>query len=182
MKYIMSNKKKDKKWKVEFAPSFLKSAEKLFSNDLKYLIPRKLEDWKYEIKWAWQRVFRGYDDRLTWNLNSYLSEYLPKIIRKMTKNVHGYPRSMNRKAKGGFKNVKDWKNVLEKIVKGFEAANKIDRDEHVKKIKLKKPKKDIFGKDSYIEYKFDKKCYARLLKEFDVGMKLFKLWYFSLWD
>ena len=178
----MKSKKKNKKWKVDFAPSFFESAEKLFSNDLKYLIPRKIDDWKFEIEWAWQRVFRGYDDRMIWDLHFYLSEYLPKIIRKLAKNAYGYPASINKKDKKEFKNIKDWKNTLEKIAKGFDAAGKIDRDEFMKKIKLKKPRKDMFGEDSYIDYKVDKKYYKQLTKEFNVGIELFKKYFFNLWD
>ncbi len=178
----MITKKKNKKWEVKFAPGFLKSAEKLFSNNPKYLIPRTISNCKYEIKWAWQRVFRGYDDRLIWNLHSYLSDYLPVIVRRLAKIAHGYPSSINKKSKANFKNIGDWKKTLEKIAKGFESAKKLDNDEFMKKIKLEKPRKDIFGKDSYIDYKFDKKCYDRLLKEFHEGIELFKRWYFSLWD
>ena len=124
----MKTEKKNKKWEVKFAPEFFKSAEKLFSNNPKYSIPRMLSDAKYEIKWALQRAFRGYDDRLTWDFHFFISKYFPVIIRKMIKNVHGYPCSMNRKNKGDFKNVKDWKRTLEKIAKGFEAARDIDND------------------------------------------------------
>lgn len=176
-------KKANKKLKIEFHPEFWKSVNKLFSNNLYYLIPRKLNDWRYEIKWAWQRVFRGYDDRITWDLHYYISEYLPKIIRIMKDNVHGHPASIiEDKSKWEVKSVKDWKNVLEKIANGFDAARKIENDEYMKEIKLKKPKKDIFGKDSYTSYKYDKKCYNKLYKDFEEGIDLMKHFYFNLWD
>ena len=35
-----------------------------------------------EIKWAWQRVVRGYDDRFGWGMDVYLESYfLPEIKR-----------------------------------------------------------------------------------------------------
>src|SRR3990167_9910633 len=164
----MVKNKKNKKWEVKFHPEFLKSAERLFSDNLRYLIPRKLSDWKYEIKWAWQRVFKGYDDRVTWDLHAYLSDYVPKILREMQSFVHGYPSTpfKKKKQKGDIKSVKEWKEVLEKIAKGFDAARKIENNEYMVKVKLKKPRKDMFGEDSYIDYKFDKKMYNKLYKEF----------------
>ena len=179
MKKIKNTKKK-KELKVILTPSFVDSFEKLFSNNIRFLVPRKINDWKFEIKWAWQRVFRGYDDRLTWDLHSYISDYLPKLIREMKKMAHGYPSSHTGKSE--IKNIKQWKEILEKIAKGFDAAKKIENTDYMKKIKLKKPKKDIFGKDSYVDYKFDKKCYNKLNKEFEEGVELFKKWYFNLWD
>lgn len=175
--------KKTKKWKVAFAPGFLKDVERLFSNKLRFLIPRKINDWKSEIIWAWQRVFRGYDDRITWGLNDWLNENLPKILRKMKSFVHGYPSTpFKKKIKNDIDSIKEWKNILEQMAKGFESAEKISDKEYMKKIKLKKARKDMFGQDSYIDYKFDKKYYNKLYKEFEKGIDLFKRWYFNLWD
>ena len=178
----MVKTKKNKKWEVKFHPDFWKSAEKLFSNNPFFLIPRKINDWKYEIKWAWQRIFRGYDDTTVWNLHSQISIYLPKILRDLKKIHHGCPSELfDNKAKKN-KECHKWENVLEKMANGFDAARKLDENEYMKKITLKKPRKDMFGEDSYTDYKYDKKHYNRLYKEFEEGIELFKRWYFNLWD
>ena len=175
-------KKKKKEWKIEFAPSFWDSAERLFSSSPRFLIPRKLNDWKYEIKWAWQRVFRGYDDTSVWNLYHHISEQLPKILRQLKNNHLGCPGELfDNKAKKN-KECHKWEDILEKMARGFDAAVKIGNNEYMKEIKLKKPEKDIFGKDSYTGYKYDKKCYNKLYKEFEEGMELFKKYFFNLWD
>lgn len=175
----MNKNKKKKEFKVEFAPSFFESADRLFSNKLKYLIPRKLSDWKYEIRWAWQRVFRGYDDQITWGIDHWLVDYLPEIIRKMKNNLHGHPGNPFGKQTGLPKNEKEWKDILEKIAIGFESGGKIcDRDYMVR------------SKEKYIDgafkgenkYKVGKKRYNQLVKEFDEGMKLFHRHFFDLWD
>ena len=176
------SKEKNKKWEVKYTPKFLESFEKLFSNNIRYLIPRKLSDWKHEIKWAWQRVFKGYDDQTIWSMHSSISDYFPKMIRELKNEVHGYPSDPFNKEKQEIKSIKDWKNVLEKIAIGFDAARKIDGHEYIKEVKLKKPRKDMFGKDSYIGHKIDKKHYDKLYKEFEEGIELFKKYYFSLWD
>jgi len=175
----MTNKKKNKKWEVKFAPSFWESADRLFSNKLKYLIPRKLSDWKYEIKWAWQRVFRGYDDRITWEIDHWLVDYLPEIIRKMKNNLHGYPSNPFEKKTKLPRNEKEWKDILEKIAVGFESASKIINDAYI--IKTKEKEKDGAFKGTN-KYKFDKKLYNKFLKEFDSGIKLFHEFFFNLWD
>lgn len=175
------NKKKNKKMKVVFTDSFIKSAEKLFSNNLYYLIPRKLSDWKYEIKWAYQRVFRGYDDTTVWNFHHHIAEQFPRILRDLKENGFGCP-SQFYDSKKKDNECHKWKEVLEKMAKGFDAAKKIDSNEYMKEVKLKKPKKDVFGEDSYIDYKFDKKHYNSLHKEFKEGVDLFKKHFFNLWD
>jgi hypothetical protein len=32
-----------------------------------------------EIKWAWQRVFRGYDDTIYWGFDGYLEQIIPAL-------------------------------------------------------------------------------------------------------
>ena len=175
-------KKKNKKWKIKFHPEFWKSAEKLFSNSPRFLIPRKLNDWKYEIKWAWQRVLRGYDDTAVWDFHHHISEQFPKILRDLKEIQHGCPGELYDKKAKKNKECHKWEDILEKMANGFDAARKLDNNEYMKEIKLKKPRKDMFDKDSYTDYKFDKKCYNKLNKEFEEGIELFKKWYFSLWD
>ncbi len=173
-------KTKKKEFKFKFAPTFYESFDRLFSNNLKYLIQTKLKDWKYELKWAWQRVFRGYDDRFAWGIDHWLVEYLPEIIRKMKNNLHGYPADMfKRKNTKLPKNEKEWKDILEKIAIGFESAGKIIDNAYM--IKTKEKEKDGAFKGTN-KYKFDKKLYNKLLKEFNDGMELFHRFFFNLWD
>lgn len=32
-----------------------------------------------QIKWAWQRVVRGYDDRVTWGFDGYFIQIIPAL-------------------------------------------------------------------------------------------------------
>lgn len=34
------------------------------------------------IKWAYQRLTRGFDDRATWNLDDYLSKHIAAVIMR----------------------------------------------------------------------------------------------------
>ena len=42
-----------------------------------------------EIKWAYQRVVRGYDDRIYWGMDEYFSQFIP-AIKKFCENELEY--------------------------------------------------------------------------------------------
>jgi hypothetical protein len=45
------------------------------------------------IKWAYQRVYRGFDDRATWGVSYWLNDLMPKILREMKGSEVGIPMS-----------------------------------------------------------------------------------------
>ena len=49
------------------------------------------EDTWLNLKAAWQRATRGWADRDTWNLDSYLLDILPEMIDHLRIHTHGYP-------------------------------------------------------------------------------------------
>ena len=149
--------KKKKKWTVEFHPQFFKDCKRLFSNNPIYSVPRFFSDIKYEIKWAWQRVFRGYDDNWHWNLDSRLEWIIPKCVRKMKKGM-GCPQNLY-DCKNKRNECKNWHDIFEKIAQGFEAAEKIKTN-----------------------YLWKGKRYEKLNKKYEEGMKLFTEYFNNLWD
>lgn len=46
-----------------------------------YRIKYKVEDWIREVKFGFQRMFRGYDDTAYWGLNTYLARMLVPIMK-----------------------------------------------------------------------------------------------------
>ena len=46
---------------------------------------------KRELKWAWQRVRRGYDDQIFWNFDHYLDYIIIKDLQWMLANRTGSP-------------------------------------------------------------------------------------------
>ena len=46
---------------------------------------------KRELKWAWQRVTRGYDDQIFWSFDSYLDQIIIKDLEWMLANRNGSP-------------------------------------------------------------------------------------------
>lgn len=147
----------NKKWKVRFHPKFIKDCRRLFSNNPIYAIPRFFSNVKREIRWGWQRLFRGFDDRFYWGLYCEISEIVPKVTKWMRKNGHGCPNELFDK-----NNKKDecwkWNEILLKIEKGFEALKKMD------------------------ECPWNRKEYKKLEKIYNEGTKLFLKYFRSLWD
>lgn len=43
------------------------------------------------IKWAYQRVYRGWDDRATWGVGYWLIEYMPGILSSIKGSQYGIP-------------------------------------------------------------------------------------------
>ena len=63
------------------------------------------------VVWAWQRVYRGYDDTLFWSLADYLDPMIVAHVRELRENGVGYPAALTQKK---------WNKVLDTILKGFE--------------------------------------------------------------
>ncbi len=107
-----------------------------------------------EVKWFIQRGRRGYADFDLWSLDWYLADWMPKALRQLKKNHNGYPGIE------GANSDAEWKAILEKMARGFEAINK----------------------QSDLLYGPSTKTYKKLQKTIDEGLGLFVKWYGSLWD
>ena len=129
-----------------------------------------LSDSLYQIKWAWQRVFRGWDDRVIWSINFHLAEVLPQWLEKLKKYKHGIPGQMfteedykkdgyTLKNKAMEKREKEYDAILDKIILGFNSYTKMDE---------------------LVEYKSEE--YFKLEKQFNEGFELLIEWFSSLWD
>lgn len=140
--------------KIVYTKEFIDSWDRLFH--WKYAPLRWWKAFLYfpkDIKHFLQRARRGYADSDTWGLWHYLSDWMPQALRHMKKIAIGHPGELN--SKTGFK---EWKQILEKMAKGFEVSKKMD------------------------DLKYNSKRYKKYEKEFNEGMDLFKKWYHNLWD
>ena len=124
-----------------------------------YAIERFILDYKHypvRIKNFFQRVFRGYDDRIYWDLGNHFAEYmLPKIkyFKKMEKN--GYPAGLSEK---------EWDDIIDKIIWSLERV----------------------VNDDVVSYKNcrlrPKKTWMPRIKKQQEGLKLLGEYLTSLWD
>lgn len=118
------------------------------------------------IKWAYQRVFRGYDDTVAWSIDYYLNGIMPSVLRQLKENKHGTPMTVfptgdeytdedgNPTEAASKVAQKRWDEILDKIIAGFEANAQL----------LESPKQEEQN---------------RIWEE---GSKLFIKHYNSLWD
>ena len=96
--------------------------------------PRYLwRDLTNPIRWAWQRLTRGWDDRVIWSIDYYLAEMMPVWLRKLAKDKQGIPASMYGSPINWFESNSDeddaaeqrWNGILHEMIEGFEAAKRI---------------------------------------------------------
>lgn len=77
---------------------------------------------RYEDMLAfYQRGTRGWADRDTWNMDHYLAEVLPAMLRHLAKTSHSYPPYLE--VEGDTTGLDRWKVILEEIALGFDEYN-----------------------------------------------------------
>lgn len=124
-----------------------------------------------EIKWAYQRVVRGWDDRVVWSVDCWLNDIMPNILVKLKEDKVGIPleffEGMDHNENYGYTSEQEkiaeelWHKELDKMITAFVVAKKLN--------------------DLEYNYK-DKDQEELLMKLFNQGMDSFKKYYFNLWD
>jgi len=113
---------------VKFAPGFEKSMDKLFS--WKYA-PYRAIKWVLriprELKWFFQRGFRGYAECDGWDLDNYIINWLPQALLELTKGC-SYPSE--------FKNIKSWHKVLREM--SSKLKRRVEEDKMLSEEDIKK--------------------------------------------
>lgn len=97
---------------------------------------------KRRLKWFWQRLTRGWDDREVWNLDHTFAEWIVPRLELLKKTKHGIPQSCfpNRdfdyiEDEFSFANLA-WEKVMDDMIAGFRRKAHSDGDVE-------------FGKDAY---------------------------------
>ena len=71
------------------------------------------------IRWAWQRLTRGWDDRAIWSIDHWLAKNLSEMLPELAKVSHGWPAVLVNQA-GLYKGLdpsftfEDWQKELRK--------------------------------------------------------------------
>lgn len=157
--------------KIKYTKQFQKDFIKLFSNNWYYAIPRFFDNTYYRIKWAYQRVVRGFDDTMIWNYHSEMTDITIKILTRFKTNLHGYPTNL--------KNTEEWNQILIKIIKSFEARQHINNSDFMRSTKQIHTKGIFKG---MTKSKLDKRMLKRWELQRDEGAKLFIKYFDTLWD
>lgn len=151
-----------------FFPKFINKVcnEDIFGYRSSYILLRPhiiIREALREIKFAWQRVFRGWDDRVTWSVDYWLDEIMPDIITKLKNDKIGVPAkylpNLENVSKEELETAREkFYADLDIIINGFLAAKKIS------------------------DFDYKDKEYNSLVETFESGMKMFTELYFNLWD
>lgn len=96
-----------------------------------------LHYYKKEIEYAYQRVFRGWDDKAVWSLDHYLAKIIPQILKKLKEDKEGTPMEFFNGLPYEDENTysyseesikiadERWNAVLDEMILGFERYNKL---------------------------------------------------------
>jgi len=135
-------------------------------------ILRFIKDIKYkpgEVKHWFQRANKGYDDTYYWGFDYKLVEIIPPVLKALKEKTHGYPGYDEASTPEG------WAEVLDKLIKGWEAAKRVCDDEYYLKTGFPEKKFDGDVKIWHTEMEKD-------IKIFEDMMPLFTKYFFHLWD
>lgn len=130
----------------------------------------KITDLIQNLKFAYQRVTRGFDDSELWSLDWTIARFiLPRLKAFRAKNVHGVPIRYDAVIEeGNFSpptyTEEEWKAILDKMIRAFELSAHQWDSEYLKKNNLP----DLYSK----EYS----------DQLDEGLKLFYQHFGNLWD
>lgn len=88
----------------------------------------KIINFKHEIKYKWQRAFRGYSTLDRWSIDSWFEEVMPRILTDYKKNLHGCPVQFTiRKDGTDYQSVDEgmeaWKAILDRMIFCFTEMN-----------------------------------------------------------
>lgn len=90
-----------------------------------------LKQLSYEIKWAWQRVVDGVDERASWGVCYWLNETMPKVLRRSILNRHGVPITFynnpeDTSTESQTEAIRRYEKVMLDLLKGFEEMKELE--------------------------------------------------------
>ena len=150
------------------------------------------------LKFAYQRLTRGWDDRAAWSVDWWLDGMMPGVLRLLKEKKHGIPCSMFDGLQVNAHGYHDdpeykiaearWDAIMDKMIAAFEAHHRMDEglyEAELGEYPLRRP--DGISKEDWKKVSDDRMKASRLLEERDAkiveeGMKLFVEHYSSLWD
>lgn len=151
---------------------------------------RKIIDKKDEIRWAWQRLIKGYDNTFVWAACDVIPKYLIKIFTDLRDNHMGYPTSFE-----DIKNDEDWIKVLDRIIYCLKEMDENEcsmKNEYENEFDYylmnKQEIKDGIWKSNIPEelsnkyYAKENEIYQYRLKNKDEAFDLMKKYWYGFWD
>jgi hypothetical protein len=146
-----------------------------------------------DIKYFFQRGWRGYADTDVWSVDWYLSSFMPAAIAKLRADTHGYPMGMEEWADSEDDQIAVWAAILTAIEDGFQAAMDLQDHPYLDDYKgdltfsIDKDGRWMTEKDPFSiwldEHREEHRAIdAANYEKMNFGLDLFKEFYLNLWD
>jgi hypothetical protein len=148
-------------------------------------------DLYYNIKYAYQRVIRGWSDRDTWSIDYHLSTIIPEMMRHLKKVKHGIPTkcfedpfSDTYSKEAEEKAIAKWDEILDTIIYTFDTY-KLISEHNLIMAKDEEEKKSMQKFCDNMNKKYPGQY--RLMTDVEVeryeqGWKYFQEYWGSFWD
>lgn len=146
---------------------------------------QNIKIFKRGIKYAYQRITRGYSDYDIWDLDYYISDLLSEMLNHFADTTHSYPCSVDEEVEGGHEK---WQDELRQAAKYIKDATEIDyTDELLKRFELyeeaKKNGCDELAQKHFVKWR---ELGIKEQREKQDALNNFcdwlKLHFFNLWD
>ena len=153
------------------------SGGKMFGGRWLYLLFHPwiiIEESVHQIKWAWQRLFRGWDDRVAYGIDWYIAKNMPAWIERMKEYGNSYPFDLT---------YEEWHGILDEMSVGFDAGYQLLNEDFPAWKELWDScweGGDVPNPDEFWPKLSEQKEEAT--KKFDRGMELFVKWFWNMWD
>ena len=126
-----------------------------------YRLRNYCRELRHRVKWALQRMFRGYDDCETWNLYSNFTTRYKKILSQYRKEHYGYPCNID---------AEEWDAIVDRMIHCLDMMD----EGHVQ---------DILSKNMPEDYIPSQKSIDEIMERYkDEFFELFSKWFYNLWD
>ena len=120
-----------------------------------------LSDLADQIKWAYQRVVRGWDDRASWSVDYWLDNIMPDVLTKLKADKHGVPtvcyEGLEHDENYSFSDEQDtiakeiWDYELDKMIAGFKASKDKENFESIEDYDALEEVR-VSGMTSFVKY------------------------------
>ena len=135
-----------------------------------------------------QRWKRGWSDEDVWGIDGYLNDIIPQMVKRLKDIHHGVPCYVGKtETDKKFEQAdKKWMNILDEIIWLFNMNKKIGENRYFYQNSKNWSSKEYFEynelwNDTKREYKPRSLDYDECIRH-DKAWKLFRKYYFSLWD
>lgn len=137
-----------------------------------------IKDIPKEIKWFFQRGFRGYSDRDVWAIDVWFENTLIPMLEQLQKTKHGYPMDMTEQ---------QWNITLNAMIDYFKESTDeycSEKNEYEEEYlnSMYEDNQEDFKKlrDKWLDREKKIEDYKTHMK--DEAFKLFSKYFYNLWD